>query len=70
MKIHCGVNYRSWFDSYVGVIVVVRLVDGEMNVGDKVVLMETGAEYEINRLGVFAPEMMDRKTLHAGEVGF
>ena len=60
----------SWFDSYVGVIVVVRLVDGEMGVGDKVILMETCAEYEVNRLGVFAPEMVDRKTLSAGEVGF
>ena len=60
----------SWFDTYVGVIVVIRLVDGEMSVGDKVILMETGAEYEINRLGVFAPEMVDRKTISAGEVGF
>ena len=60
----------SWFDTYVGVIIVLRVVDGEMNVGDKVLLMEADAEYEINRLGSFSPEMVDKKSLSAGEVGY
>ncbi len=60
----------SWFDSYVGVIVLVRVMDGVLSLGERVKLMATGAIYEITRLGVFAPETVDRPSLKAGEVGF
>jgi len=60
----------SWFDSYVGVVVLIRVVDGTVGLGDRVKLMATGAVYEVTRVGVFAPEATDRKTLSVGEVGF
>jgi GTP-binding protein LepA len=60
----------SWFDTYVGVVVLIRVVEGTVSVKDRIKLMETGASYEVTRLGVFSPEMVDRKMLQAGEVGF
>jgi GTP-binding protein LepA len=60
----------SWFDAYVGVIVVIRLMEGQIHVGDKVYMMEIGAQYDVNRLGVFSPEMKDKEMLQAGEVGY
>lgn len=60
----------SWFDPYVGVIVLLRLKDGTIRKKEKILLMETNATYEVNRLGVFAPEMVDRDVLYAGEVGY
>ena len=60
----------SWFDSYVGVIVLIRIMDGVLRVGEKIKLMATGALYDVTRIGVFAPELSDRPQLAAGEVGF
>jgi GTP-binding protein LepA len=60
----------SWFDTYVGVIVLIRVKQGEVRVKERIKLMETGASYEVTRLGVFSPEMEDRKVLSAGEVGY
>jgi len=60
----------SWFDSYVGVVVLVRVVAGSLKLREKVVLMGTGAQYEVSRLGIFAPDVQDKKELGAGEVGF
>jgi GTP-binding protein LepA len=60
----------SWFDSYVGVVIVMRVMDGVIKKGEKIILMESKAQYEVNRIGVFAPEMVDREELSAGEVGF
>jgi len=60
----------SWFDSYVGVIVLVRIVAGSVKLRDKVILMGTGAQYEVARIGVFAPDVQERDELSAGEVGF
>lgn len=60
----------SWFDSYVGVVIVMRVMDGVIKKGDRIILMESKAQYEVNRVGVFAPEMVDRKELSAGEVGY
>ena len=60
----------SWFDSYVGVVIVMRVMDGTLRKGEKIILMDSKAQYEVNRLGVFAPEMVDREVLSAGEVGF
>ncbi len=60
----------SWFDTYVGVIILVRVMNGVLKKGEKFKLMATGAAYEANRLGVFAPDLQDRDQLAAGEVGF
>ena len=60
----------SWFDTYVGVIILVRVVDGVLRKGDRFVLMATGAAYEVNRIGVFSPDMKDQDALWAGEVGY
>ena len=60
----------SWFDTYVGVIILVRVMEGVVRKGEKIVLMATGASYEVNRVGVFSPEMTDTDELWAGEVGY
>ena len=60
----------SWFDNYVGVVVIIRVVSGVLSVKDKVLLMGNDAQYEVQKVGVFAPEMVNRDSLHAGEVGF
>jgi GTP-binding protein LepA len=59
----------SWFDSYVGVVILVRVIAGRLKLKERVVLMGTGAQYEVSRLGVFSPDLVDRKDLAAGEVG-
>ena len=60
----------SWFDPYVGVVVLIRVVDGEIRVGQRVKFMATGARHEVNKLGIFTPEAVSRDVLRAGEVGF
>jgi len=60
----------SWFDSYVGVVMLVRVVDGTLNRGDKIKLMATEALYNAEKLGVFTPHNESRTALHAGEVGY
>src|SRR3954462_10008346 len=60
----------SWFDSYVGVVMLVRVVDGRVAKGDRIKLMATGATYEANNLGVFTPGNEPRDALNAGEVGY
>lgn len=60
----------SWFDSYVGVVMLVRVVDGRIAKGDRIKLMATEASYEANSLGVFTPASSPRDALEAGEVGF
>ncbi len=60
----------SWFDSYVGVIVVLRVKQGALRKRDRIMLMGTNATYEVSRIGVFAPELQERDGLAAGEVGF
>lgn len=60
----------SWFDSYVGVVIIVRVVNGVIEKGDKIKLMETLVNYDVNRLGRFSPEMRDGTSLSAGEVGY
>ena len=62
--------FDSWYDSYQGVVVLFRVMDGIVRLGEKIRLMSTGKEYEVLRLGVFSPEATDVKELHAGEVGF
>jgi GTP-binding protein LepA len=60
----------SWFDSYVGVVMLVRVVDGRLAKGDRIKLMATGATYEATQLGVFTPGNAPRETLEAGQVGY
>lgn len=60
----------SWFDSYVGVVMLVRVVDGRLARGDRIKLMATEATYEANQLGVFTPSNVQRESLEAGEVGY
>jgi GTP-binding protein LepA len=60
----------SWFDSYVGVVMLVRVVDGRLTKGERIKLMATDASYEANQLGVFTPGNQPRDSLHAGEVGY
>ncbi len=62
--------FDSWYDSYQGVVVLFRIMDGKIKKGDKVRLMATGKEYEVIRLGVFSPTPRDMPELGAGEVGF
>ncbi len=60
----------SWFDSYVGVVMLVRVVDGRVAKGDRIKLMATGASYNADNLGVFTPASEPREALEAGQVGF
>jgi GTP-binding protein LepA len=60
----------SWFDSYVGVVVLVRVMEGQIHKGERILLMGADAQYEVSKLGVFAPDMKDKSSLAAGEVGF
>lgn len=60
----------SWFDAYVGVVMLVRVVDGSLRKGERIRMMATGATYEAGSLGVFTPASSPREALHAGEVGF
>jgi len=60
----------SWFDNYVGVVMLVRVVDGRLNRGDRIKLMATGAVYSSEKLGVFTPANQPRQALCAGEVGY
>ncbi|MEJ7931871.1 translation elongation factor 4 [Ramlibacter sp. AN1015] len=60
----------SWFDSYVGVVMLVRVVDGRLAKGERIKLMATGASYNADNLGVFTPANESRDSLEAGEVGY
>ncbi|MGB5590637.1 MAG: translation elongation factor 4, partial [Gammaproteobacteria bacterium] len=60
----------SWFDNYVGVVSLIRVVNGRLPVGARVKVMSSGRSYPVDRVGVFTPKMTDRDVLLAGEVGF
>jgi len=62
--------YDSWFDSYLGVIVQVRVFDGRIKAGDKIKFLSTGAEHEVFKLGVFTPHGKEVKSLESGEAGY
>ncbi len=62
--------FDSYYDPYRGVIVYFRVMDGEVKKGDKVRLMASKKEYEIDELGVLAPNQVQVEALHAGEVGY
>ena len=60
----------SWFDPYVGVVMLVRVVDGELKKNERFKMMASGAAYEANNIGVFTPANQPRDALKAGEVGY
>lgn len=60
----------SWFDSYLGVVSLVRVKNGTLKKGDKIIVMSTGQSHPVDRLGVFTPKLTDKKELNCGEVGF
>jgi GTP-binding protein LepA len=60
----------SWFDNYVGVVMLVRVVDGALRPKDRILLMSSQAQFLCEQVGVFTPKSQSRETLSAGEVGF
>ncbi len=60
----------SWYDAYLGVVVLVRIIDGKLRKGMKVRMMGTGATYDVDRVGVFTPKLIDWPELGPGELGF
>ena len=60
----------SWFDNYQGVVSLVRIMNGEVKKGDKMVVMSTGQNHIIDKVGIFTPKQTDTGVLKAGEVGF
>ncbi|NOY13218.1 MAG: elongation factor 4 [Deltaproteobacteria bacterium] len=62
--------FDSWYDSYQGVITLVRVIDGSLRKGDKIRLMATGAVHEVQKVGAFTPHPLELPQLSSGEVGF
>jgi GTP-binding protein LepA len=62
--------FDSWYDSYRGVMILVRVVDGEVKKGDRIRFVTTGRVYEVSTIGMFAPKPVETDRLGVGEVGF
>ena len=60
----------SWFDNYVGVVMLVRVIDGVLRTKDKILLMATGSSHLCEQVGVFTPKAVQRDSLSAGQVGY
>jgi GTP-binding protein LepA len=60
----------SWYDAYLGVVVLFRVVDGVLKKGERIRMMGTGAAYEVDRVGVFTPKRVETNELGPGEIGF
>ncbi|MDF1757650.1 MAG: translation elongation factor 4 [Legionellaceae bacterium] len=60
----------SWFDSYLGVVSLVRIINGSLKRGDKMRIMSTGKSYEVDDVGIFTPKRTSQGSLDAGEVGY
>ena len=60
----------SWYDSYLGVIVLVRIMDGQLKKGDRIRMMQNGSVHHVDRIGVFRPAMTEIDSLNPGEIGF
>tara|TARA_Y100000590_G_scaffold68711_1_gene74898 strand:+ start:2867 stop:4675 length:1809 start_codon:yes stop_codon:yes gene_type:complete len=60
----------SWYDSYLGVVILVRVIDGSITKNMKIKMMSNNQEYEVERVGVFTPKPKDVKELNPGEIGF
>ena len=62
--------FDSWFDPYLGAVVLVRVIDGRIKKGDRIAMMQTGLTYEVTRVGTFSPGPVQVDGLEIGEVGF
>ena len=62
--------YDSWFDSYLGVVVQIRVFDGSIKPGDKVSFLNTGAVHDVYKVGVFSPQPREVSSISSGEVGY
>jgi len=60
----------SWFDNYLGVVSLVRVVDGKLKIGDKIRVMSSGRDFVVDQLGVFTPKRNPKNSLLTGEVGY
>jgi GTP-binding protein LepA len=60
----------SWYDLYLGVVVLLRIVDGSIKKNQRIKMMRTGLTYEVDRVGVFTPKLTEAETLGPGEIGF
>ncbi len=60
----------SWYDTYLGVVVLIRVIDGTIRKGQKIRMMNANAVYELDRVGVFTPKMVEMAELGPGEIGF
>ena len=60
----------SWYDAYLGVVVLVRIIDGRLSKGQRIRLMLTGGSYQVDRVGIFRPKQEMRNSLGPGEIGF
>ena len=60
----------SWYDTYLGVVILVRVIDGKLNKNMKIQMMSTNQEYIVEKVGVFTPKPKDVSELNAGEIGF
>src|SRR3978361_1564357 len=60
----------SWYDAYLGVVVLVRVIDGALKKGQKIKMMGTDAHFEVDRIGVFTPKMKEAERLGPGEMGY
>lgn len=65
-----AVVFDSWYDSYQGVVVLIRVIDGSISKGDRIKFMATSKEYEVDSLGVFTPKSVEVSSLSTGEVGY
>ena len=59
----------SWYDSYLGVVVMIRIIDGVLKKGDKIIMMQSGAKYTVDSVGVLKPKIQNIDNLSAGEIG-
>ena len=59
----------SWYDSYLGVVVMIRIVDGALKKGNKIIMMQSGAKYTVDSVGVLKPKIQNVDSLSAGEIG-
>ena len=62
--------FDSWFDSYQGVVMLVRVFEGKIKIAEKIQLVSTGKTYEVKKLGIFSPRAIEVEELSTGEVGF
>lgn len=60
----------AWYDVYLGVVLLVRVVDGVLNIHDKIKMMSSGTEYQVEKMGIFTPKKVPVNELKAGEIGY